>query len=120
MKSTKSMKIEIDAQLVTIYVNSTDQHEGRPLYAAIVHLCQQSGVAGATVIRCDEGYGAGRELHTTRLMELSENLPIRIEIVDVKERIDAVLPELEKMVGEGLITFRDVHVLRFLPEPEKS
>lgn len=112
------MKIEVDAQLVTIYVNSTDQFEGRPLYAAIVQLCQQRGLAGATVIRCDEGYGAGRELHTTRLLELSENLPVRIEIVDIKERIDAALPDLEKMVGEGLITFRDVHVIRYLPDPK--
>lgn len=112
------MKIELDAQLVTIYVNGTDQYEGRPLYSAIVQICQQHGVAGASVIRCDEGYGASRQLHTTRLLELSEDLPIRIEIVDIKERIDAVLPDLEKMVGEGLITFRDVHVLRFLPDPK--
>jgi PII-like signaling protein len=112
------MRVEADAQLLTIYINSTDQYHGRPLYAAIVQLCQEKGVAGATVIRCDEGYGAARELHTTRLLELSENLPVRIEVIDVKERIDAVLPELEKMVGEGLITFRDVHVLRFLPEPK--
>jgi PII-like signaling protein len=112
------VKIEVDAQLVTIYVNSTDQYHGHPLYATIVQLCQQKGIAGATVIRCDEGYGAGRELHTTRLLELSENLPIRIEIIDTKDHIDAVLPELEKMVGEGLITFRDVHVIRFLPDPK--
>src|SRR5579859_519173 len=112
------MKIEVDAKMVTIFVNSTDQWHGRPLYSAIVGLCQEKGIAGATVTRCDEGYGAGRELHTTRLLELSENLPVRIEIIDVKEHIDAVLPELEKMVGEGLITFRDVHVIRFLPEPK--
>ena len=77
------MKIEGDARLVTVYVNSTDQWHGRPLYAAIVQLCRDRGIAGATVSRCVEGYGAGHQLHTTRLLELSENLPVRIEVVDL-------------------------------------
>jgi PII-like signaling protein len=112
------MKIEVDAQLVTIYLNSSDQYHGRPLYAAVVELCREKGIAGATVIRCDEGYGASRQIHTTRLLELSEDLPIRIEVIDLKERIDTLLPDLEKMIGEGLITFRDVHILRFLQDPK--
>lgn len=111
------MMIELDAQLVTIYLNSTDQYQGRPLYTAIVQLCQERGIAGATVIRCIEGYGASRELHTTRLLELSENLPVRIEIIDLPERIAPVLPELDAMIGEGLILFRDVHVRRYLHDP---
>lgn len=113
------MKIEVDAQLLTIYVNSTDQHQGRPLYTAIVQLCQERGIAGATVVRCIEGYGASRELHTTRLLELSENLPVRIEIVDVWERIEPLLPELDAMIGEGLVTFREVHIRRYLHDPKK-
>src|SRR5579884_3821432 len=60
-----AMKIEVDAKLVTIYINSTDQWHGRSLYSAIVHLCQQKGIAGATVSRCVEGYGASQRLHTT-------------------------------------------------------
>jgi PII-like signaling protein len=111
------MKIEIDAKLVTVYVNSTDQWHGRPLYSAVVQLCQDKGVAGATVVRCVEGYGAGRHLHTTRLLELSENLPVRIEIVDVPERIDPLLAALGGMIREGLVTVANVHIMRFLPDP---
>jgi PII-like signaling protein len=112
------MKIETDAKALTVYVNSTDQWHGRPLYAAVVQLCQEKGLAGASVIRCTEGYGAGRHLHTIRLMELSENLPVRIEVIDLPERIDALLPALSEMIGEGLIAVSDVHVLRFLPDPK--
>ena len=74
------MKVEVDAKQVTVFINSTDQWHGRSLYTAIVHLCQQQGIAGASVTRCVEGYGAGHHLHTSRLLELSENLPVRIEI----------------------------------------
>jgi uncharacterized protein len=112
------MKVEADAKLVTIYVNSTDQWHGRPLYSAIVQLCEEKGIAGATVTRCVEGYGASHQLHTSRLLELSENLPVRIEIVDLPERIDPLLPSLESMIGEGLVTISNVHILRFLPDPQ--
>ena len=112
------MKIEADARLVTVYVNSTDQWHGRPLYSAIVGLCQERGIAGATVCRCVEGYGAGHRLHTTRVLELSENLPVRVEIVDLPERIDPLLAALGGMIGEGLVTVSNVHVLRFLPGPK--
>jgi uncharacterized protein len=111
------MKVEMDARLVTIYVNSTDQWHGRALYTAIVQLCQQMGIAGASVTRCVEGYGAGHQLHTARLLELSENLPVRIEIVDLPERIDPLLASLPTMIGEGLVTVSAVHILRFLPDP---
>ena len=112
------MKIETEARLVTVYVNSTDQWHGRPLYSAIVGLCQERGIAGATVSRCVEGYGAGHRLHTTRVLELSENLPVRVEIVDLPERIDPLLAALGGMIGEGLVTVSNVHVLRFLPGPK--
>jgi PII-like signaling protein len=114
------MKIETDARMVIVYVNSTDQWHGRPLYAAIVQLCQEKGLAGASVIRCTEGYGAGRHLHTIRLLELSENLPVRIEIIDLPERIDPFLPALAEMIGEGLVAVSNVHILRFLPDPKAS
>jgi uncharacterized protein len=112
------MKIEADAKLVTIYVNSTDHYHGQALYSAIVQLCQDRGIAGATVIRCVEGYGGSRHLHTTRLLELTENLPVRIEIIDVAERIEPLLAALEPMIGEGLVTVIDVRILRFLPDPK--
>src|SRR4051794_32291318 len=111
------MKIEVNAKQVAIFINSTDQWHGRPLYTAIVHLCQQQGIAGASVTRCVEGYGAGHHLHTTRLLELSENLPVRIEVVDLPERIEPFLAALEGMISEGLVTVSGVHILRFLPDP---
>ena len=112
------MRIEEDAKLVTVYVNSTDQWHGQPLYAAIVQLCRERGIAGATVTRAVEGYGGGGRLHTSRLLELSENLPVRIEVVDMAERIDPLLAALEPMIGEGLVTVSNVHILRFLRDPK--
>jgi uncharacterized protein len=112
------MKVEAEAKQVTVFVNSTDQWHGQPVYSAIVQLCEKQGIAGATVSRCVEGYGAGHHLHTTRLLELSENLPVRIDIVDLPERIAPLLVALEGIIREGLVTVADVHILRFLPEPK--
>jgi PII-like signaling protein len=112
------MKVERDAKHVTIFVNANDQWHGQPLYSAVVRLCQQQGVAGATVSRCVEGYGAGGQIHTTRLLELSESLPVRIDIIDLPERVTPLLAALEGMIGEGLVTVADVHILRFLPDPK--
>jgi PII-like signaling protein len=114
------MKIEVDAKLVTVFVNSTDQWHGRPLYAAIVQLCRERGIAGASVTRCVEGYGAGGHLHTARLLELSENLPVRIDIVDLPERTEPLLVALEAMIGEGLVTVTNTHIMRYLPDPRPS
>jgi uncharacterized protein len=114
------MKIEVDARMVTIFVNSTDQWHGRPLYSAIVALCQERGIAGATVVRCVEGYGASRHLHTSRLLELSENMPVRIEIVDLPERIEPLLAALEGLIGEGLVTVGNVRIMKYLPDPRDS
>jgi PII-like signaling protein len=112
------MKIEVEAKMVTIFVNSTDQWHGRPLYSAIVQLCQEKGIAGATVVRCVEGYGSSRHLHTTRLLELSENLPVRIEIVDLSERIEPLLAALGGMIGEGLVAVSTVHIMKYLSDPK--
>ncbi|MGO9115955.1 MAG: DUF190 domain-containing protein [Thermoguttaceae bacterium] len=113
------MMIETDAKQVTIYVNSTDQWHGQPLYAAIVGLCKERGIAGATVVRCVEGYGGSGRLHTARLLELSENLPVRIEIIDIAARIEPLLPSLEPMIGQGLLTILDVHIRRYLHDPKQ-
>src|SRR5262249_40993749 len=99
------------------YVNSTDQWHGRPLYTAIVQLCQQNDIAGATVTRGVEGYGAGGRLHTSRLLELSESLPVRIEIVDIEERINPFLTALSEMIDEGLVTVSPVRAMKFLRDP---
>jgi uncharacterized protein len=112
------MKIEADARQVTIFVNSNDQWHGRPLYSAVVHLCQQQGIAGASVTRCVEGYGASHHLHTTRIFDLVENLPMRIEIIDKAERIEPLLAALDGMIGEGLVVVNNVHILRYLHDPK--
>ncbi|MCS7023035.1 MAG: DUF190 domain-containing protein [Gemmataceae bacterium] len=114
------MKVEVDARHVMIYVNSNDQWHGQPLYSAIVQVCQQKGLAGATVTRCVEGYGASQYLHTTRLLELSENLPVRIDVIDLPERIESLLSALEEMIGEGLVVVSPVHIIRYLPDPRKT
>ena len=112
------MRIEADAKLITIYVNGTDQWHGKPLYAAIVALCKDRGIAGATVTRCVEGYGGSGHLHTARLLELSENLPVRIDIIDIAERAEPLLPVLETMIGQGMLTILDVRVRRYVHDPK--
>ena len=104
------MKIEGTALIVRIYLGESDQWHGRPLYQAIVELVRDRGLAGATVLRGVEGFGAKAHLHTSRILRLSEDLPIVIEIVDAEERLRAVLPELDDMVGDGLITVENVEV----------
>ena len=107
------MKTESMARLLTIYINSADHHRGTPLFAAIVHLCHDHGMAGAPVFRAMEGYGSSGHIHTTRLLELGENLPVRIEIIDTPERIEAILPLLDGMIAQGLVTLSDVQVRQY-------
>lgn len=107
------MKLEGTGVLLRIYIGESDHHGGRPLYQAIVERLRELGVAGATVLRGIEGYGAHARLHTTRLLRLSEDLPILIEVVDTEERIHSVLPELDGMVRDGLITMEKVQVIAY-------
>ena len=107
------MRIDGPALLVRIYVGEADHHGGKPLYQAIVELLRARGLAGTTVLRGIEGFGANARLHTTRLLRLSEDLPVLIEAVDTEERIRAILPELDEMVGDGLITLEKVEVLAY-------
>jgi PII-like signaling protein len=99
--------------LARIYIGETDVWHGRPLYEAIVHLLRERGLAGATVVRGIEGFGAKQHLHTTRILSLSNDLPILIEVVDQEDRLRAVLPELDAMVSEGLITLERVEVVAY-------
>ena len=112
------MKIEIAAKLVTVYLNSTDQWRGQSLYTAIVQLCKDRGIAGVTVFRGVEGFGGGGRIHTSRLLELSENLPLRIDIVDIAERVGPLLSALDEMITEGLVTITDVQAARYLVDPK--
>jgi PII-like signaling protein len=107
------MKLEGTGLLARIYIGESDTWHGRPLYEAIVHLLRERGVAGATVIRGIEGFGAKQHLHTTRILSLSQDLPILIEVVDQEDRLRAILPELNAMVSEGLITLERVEIIAY-------
>ncbi len=112
------MKIEGQALLARIYIGESDTWHGKPLYEAIVHLLRDRGLAGATVIRGIEGFGAKHHLHTTRILSLTTDLPVLIEIVDQEDRLRAILPEIDAMVGDGLITLERVEVLAYRASPE--
>ena len=107
------MKIEGEGKLLRVFVGESDRWEGRPLYEAIVRKVREKGLAGATVLRGMQGFGAHSRIHTTKILRLSEDLPIIIEIVDKAERIEGILPELDRMVTEGLITQERVHVIAY-------
>jgi PII-like signaling protein len=112
------MKIEGDALIARIYIGESDTWHGEPLYEAVVHLARERGLAGATVLRGIEGYGAKSHLHTTRILALSQDLPIVIEIVDQEDRLRGVLPELDSMIGDGLITLERVEVIAYRASAE--
>lgn len=104
-------RIDGQALLVRIYIGEADHHDGKALFQAIVERLRERGIAGATVLRGIEGFGGNAHLHMTRLLRLSEDLPVLIEVVDEEARLRAVLPELDTLVGDGLITLERVEVL---------
>ncbi len=105
------MKLPRDGQLLRVFIGESDRHGGRPLYEVIVEEARRSGLAGATVFRGCEGFGAHSRVHTTRILRLSEDLPVVIEIVDAEERIQAFLPTLDGLVQEGLVTVEKATVI---------
>jgi PII-like signaling protein len=105
--------MEGEGKLLRIFIGESDRWEGKPLYEAIVELVRSEGLAGATVIRGIEGFGADSRLHTSRILRLSEDLPVLIEIVDTEANIERVLPTLDKMVTEGMLTVERVHVIAY-------
>lgn len=108
------MRLRGSAVRLTVFVGEDDQYHHRPLYTEIVHRAQAAGLAGASVFRGVEGYGASSRIHTTRLLSLSEDLPIAVVIVDEEERIRGFLPRLDELIGEGLVILDDVEVYRYV------
>jgi PII-like signaling protein len=106
-------RLEGEGKLLRIFVGESDTWHGKPLYQAIVERVREQGLAGATVVRGIEGFGAHSHLHTSRILRLSEDLPVVIEMVDTAEHIDQVVPLLDEMVSEGLVTIEPVHVLTY-------
>ena len=101
--------------LMRIHIGERDRHNGKPLYSEIVELLRSRHYAGATVFRAIMGFGASAHLRTDRFLELSADLPIVVECVETEERIEAILPELDEMIGGGLITLERARVIMYRP-----
>jgi PII-like signaling protein len=102
---------------LTVYVGENDVVRHRPLYAEIVRKAREAGLAGASVFRGVEGFGASSRVHSSRILSLSEDLPIAVVVVDRRERIEAFLPTVEDLVGEGLVVLDEVEVVRYVGRP---
>jgi PII-like signaling protein len=111
------MALPEQAVLLRIHIGESDRYEHRPLYEAIVLKARKAQLAGATVLRGPMGFGQSSRLHTAKILRLSEDLPIVIEIVDAEEKIEAFLPILETMVGDGLVTLEKVRVVKYSGSP---
>lgn len=109
------MKLEGEARLLRIFIGESDKWQGQPLHEAIVLEAKRHGLAGATVFKGIMGFGAHSRIHSAKVLQLSEDLPLMIEIVDSEEKIRAFLPLLDTMVREGLVTLERVEVIRYRP-----
>lgn len=110
-----STQLHGPARRLTIYIGESDRHHHRPLYAEIVRRAHEAGLAGASVYRGIEGFGRHRQVHTIRLLSLSEDLPTVVSIVDRGDRIEGFLAELDELITEGLVVIEDIEVIRFSP-----
>lgn len=107
----------VEATQLTVYIGDSLRHEGKPLYRAVVELLHAEGIAGATVLHGIEGYGGDKQIHTSRILDLSGDLPMMVIAVDRTEKIEAVLPLLDALVEQGLVTTHPVSV--FLSRPSE-
>ena len=114
------MRIEGTGKRLTMYCGEADRHHHHSLADAVVEMARQEGLAGATVVRGIEGFGASSVLHTTRLLSLSDDLPVVIELVDREDRIMALLPRIEELMGDGLVTLEDVEVSLYRARPRAA
>jgi PII-like signaling protein len=101
--------------LMRIFIGESDKFHGKPLYEALVHKFREKGLAGATVLRGVAGFGASSTVHTDKILRLSLDLPLIIEVVETEEAVQAILPDLEKMIGGGLITLERARVIMYRP-----
>lgn len=107
------MQVPRDAMLLRIFIGEDDRHQHLPLYEAIVLKAREQHLAGATVLRGPMGFGHSSRLHTTKVLRLSEDLPVVVEIVDSEEKIEGFLKLLDDMMGSGLVTLEKVKVLQY-------
>ncbi|HET7499174.1 MAG TPA: DUF190 domain-containing protein [Candidatus Eisenbacteria bacterium] len=104
-----------EGMLLRIFIGDSDRHEGKPLHHALVERARAQGLAGATVLHGPMGFGRHSRLHTAKLLELSSDLPVVIEIVDAEEAIERFMVEVDRMVGEGLVTLEKVRIIELGP-----
>lgn len=114
------MKLPGQSMRLTIFIGETDQWHHRPLYTEIVHRAHKAGLAGASVMRGIEGYGASSRVHTTRILSLSSDLPVAIIIIDAADRIEAFLPQLDELIHEGLVILDPVDVIQYVGRTESG
>ncbi len=112
------MKIPEQGCLLRIFIGESDRWHGTPLYEAIVLKARELHLAGATVLRGPMGFGASSRIHTAKILRLSEDLPMVIEIVDSREKVDTLLPHVNEMVTRGLVTLEDVTVFKYIADPK--
>jgi PII-like signaling protein len=111
------MQIPKEAVLLRIFIGEDDRADGQPLYEAIVLKARELQLAGATVLRGPMGFGRSSRLHTAKILRLSQDLPVVVEIVDAEDRIKTLLDAIEPLIGSGLVTLEKVQVLRYGEEP---
>lgn len=114
------MKLQGEQKLLRVFIGERDRWDGIPLYEAIANEARKLGLAGTTVIKGFLGFGAKAHIHTAKLLELSEDLPVIIEIVDTEENVKRLLPRLDAMVKDGLVTVEKVHVIMYRADGTKS
>jgi len=109
------MELPEESLLLRILIGESDRHDHKPLYEAIVIKARETGMAGATVLRCPMGFGASSHIHTSKIIQLSMDLPIIVEIVDTEEKINGFIPILKEMMDGGLVTVEKVRVVHYAP-----
>ncbi|HKI85223.1 MAG TPA: DUF190 domain-containing protein [Thermoanaerobaculia bacterium] len=114
------MKLEGEGLLLRIFIGESDRWEHAPLYEAIVRRAREGGLAGATVLRGVEGFGAESRIHSARILRLSQDLPLVIEIIDTAEKVRGFLPELDEMMADGMVTLEKVQVITYQPKRRSS
>jgi uncharacterized protein len=107
------MKISEEGQLLRVFVGESDKWEGKPPYEALVLKAREMGLAGATMLRGLMGYGAASRVHTAKILRLSEDLPVIVEVVDSQEKIASFLPVIDEMIQEGLVTLERVQIILY-------
>src|SRR4051794_7045914 len=114
------MRTETKAHRLRIFVNESDRSEGRAVYEAIIRAAREQGLAGATALRAIEGFGGNGRVHSVKVLHLSEDVPIIVEILDTPERIAAFLPTVDKLVAEGALTVEPVHLVTYRRNESKA